>query len=695
MATAPDISKTLNATYTIDFTRPLGSNGHGNGNGHSKANGNGHSNGNGNGNGKATAQTHANAPVTGLGGVAYPATGRQPGRGDLIAIVVPPGLPPRAEALASETAVDLPGVMMPVEHGRIALPGGQYGYAVITAAPPGPAFALPARPLSETDLLDLVLKPAAQTLAKLHARRVTHRNIRPDNLFLAGNPAGVVLGPAWIAPPGSLQPPAYDPPYSAMCLPAGRGDGVPADDIYALGAVMLALAVGRAPLAGLDADAVVRRKLTLGSYAALLEDDRLPPAVGDLVRAMLADDPDHRPSAALLMDPVTARGRRVTARPTRRATRELMVGAESVLDARGLAYAMAREPGPAAALLRAGAADEWLRRDLGDAALAQQVDEVLRAHGGNGRPDSRPDAQLVAAVVPVLDRLAPLCWDGVAWWPDAAGPALATASPADADRIEHALVQDAATTWWIARAGRTENQALTAMARLARSLLAMPGPAGGRRRVLYTLNPLLACASPGLANACVCRLEDVLPALEVLAATAEARRALPIDLELGAFLASRADPQRTGGVAAMIERPPANVDPVLFQLRVLSMLQTKLLAGPLPQLGTWMQEQAIPLLDGWNNKAARAALEARLRQLAKAGQLGPMLAAIEDPAAQAADAQGAEQARAEIGAIDAMLQAVADGVAARAEYAQRLGQELAVGAGMTALAGALVALALG
>ncbi len=33
MATAPDISKTLNATYTIDFTRPLGSNGHGNGNG--------------------------------------------------------------------------------------------------------------------------------------------------------------------------------------------------------------------------------------------------------------------------------------------------------------------------------------------------------------------------------------------------------------------------------------------------------------------------------------------------------------------------------------------------------------------------------------------------------------------------------------------------------------------------------------
>jgi hypothetical protein len=233
------------------------------------------------------------------------------------------------------------------------------------------------------------------------------------------------------------------------------------------------------------------------------------------------------------------------------------------------------------------------------------------------------------------------------------------------------------------------------MARLARSLLAMPGPAGGRRRVLYTLNPLLACASPGLANACVCRLEDVLPALEVLAATAEARRALPIDLELGAFLASRADPQRTGGVAAMIERPPANVDPVLFQLRVLSMLQTKLLAGPLPHLGAWMQEQAIPLLDGWNNKAARAALEARLRQLAKAGQLGQMLAAIEDPAAQAADAQGAEQARAEIGAIDAMLQAVADGVAARAEYAQRLGQELAVGAGMTALAGALAALALG
>jgi len=366
------------------------------------------------------------------------------------------------------------------------------------------------------------------------------------------------------------------------------------------------------------------------------------------------------------------------------------------MDARGLAYAMACQPGQAAALLRAGTADEWLRRDLGDTALAQQVDEVLRGRGGaSGRADSRPDAQLVSAIVPVLDRLAPLCWDGVAWWPDATGPALATAAPADADRIEQALVQDAATTWWIARAGRTENASLSAMARMARSLLAMPGPAGGRPRLLYTLNPLLACASPALAHACVCRLEDVLPGLELLAATAEQRRGLPIDLELGAFLAARADPQRGGGVAAMIERPPANTDPALFQLRVLSILQTKLLSGPLPNIGAWMQEHAIPLLDNWNNKAARTALEARLRQLAKAGQLAPMLAAIEDPAAQAADAQGAKAAQAQIGAIDAMLQAIAEGLAERADYAQRLGQELAVGAGMTALAGALAALALG
>ena len=128
------------------------------------------------------------------------------------------------------------------------------------------------------------------------------------------------------------QPALFEPPYSAMCLPSGRGDGSIADDVYALGVLLLCLALGRAPLAQLDDSAILRRKLELGTYAALAGDERLPPIIGDLVRGMLAEDPEHRPTPTLLLDPASARGRRVAARPPRRAQRPIVLAQRRGLE---------------------------------------------------------------------------------------------------------------------------------------------------------------------------------------------------------------------------------------------------------------------------------------------------------------------------------------------------------------------------
>src|SRR6202011_5057089 len=117
--------------------------------------------------------------------------------------------------------------------------------------------------------------------------------VRPDNLFRAGPGEPALLGCAWAAPSASTQPALYEPPYSAMCPPSCRGEGSVADDVYALGVTLLVLAMGRIPLAGLDDKAILRRKLDMGSFAALVGDERLPAAIADLVRGMLAEDPAH------------------------------------------------------------------------------------------------------------------------------------------------------------------------------------------------------------------------------------------------------------------------------------------------------------------------------------------------------------------------------------------------------------------
>lgn len=311
------------------------------------------------------------APVGGL--AAFAATDRITGRSDFVAVQMQRHLSPRPRLLqALSTPID--GMLAPMGYGG----EGDACYAIATA-PPGPNLLARPGAWAESELLECVLRPVAHVLEDLQQRRVTHRNIRLDNVFQSAPRQPVVLGIAWVAPAAMAQPALFEPPYSAMCLPAGRGDGNIADDVYALGVLLLCLALGHVPSGGnLDEPAIINRKLSLGTFTALAGDERLPPIIGDLVRGMLAEDPEHRPTPTLLLDPASARGRRVAARPPRRAQRPITIASTDVWDARSLAYAMAKEPEAGINALRSGVVEYWLRRALGDAQLATHVEELLR-----------------------------------------------------------------------------------------------------------------------------------------------------------------------------------------------------------------------------------------------------------------------------------------------------------------------------
>ena len=420
---------------------------------------------------------------------------------DLIAIQVARRAPARARALQM-LAEPIDHMLCPMAHGTATGPDGEPAYFVICPAPPGPSLAMHLRPWPEHLLIELLLRPVAHALEHLAGRNVTHRAIRPNNVFQGQRGQPVVLGAAWAAPPAMHQPALFEPPYSAMCLPAGRGEGEIADDVYALGVLLLTLSLGRLPLAGLDETAILRRKLDLGSHAALVGDERLPPVIADLTRGMLAEAPEHRPPPALLLDPAVARGRRVAARPPRRAGRPLAVADTAVWNARSLAHAMATEPDHGLAMLRGGAALQWLRRGLGDGALAVRLEEMLRPRGETAAEEARSDALTLMRAITVIDPLAPLCWRGVAFWPDGLGPVLAAGADDSAllGRFEELLSLEAIGVWAMLRGERSDAALLRVEARQHRAWLATRGLAGGMPRLAYLLNPLLPCASPLVAR---------------------------------------------------------------------------------------------------------------------------------------------------------------------------------------------------
>tara|TARA_R110002012_G_scaffold35218_1_gene100897 strand:- start:560 stop:2560 length:2001 start_codon:yes stop_codon:yes gene_type:complete len=576
---------------------------------------------------------------------------------DYFALVGDPKVPLRVEALNGLKGFPHHNLMRVHDHGVVnwTLTGRRMPVLILDR-PRGPRlFSDPGQiiaPFTDEQLSRGFLTPLVATMREMSQRGVTHRNIRPDNLFYSDvSRRSVMLGECVSGPPGYFQPDNCESLECAMADRTARGDGGVLDDLFSVGVTLLSLLTGRMLPEPTDPQRMIFDRINFGSYASLIGGTRLQMNMVEVLRGLLTDDSRERWTIRDLE--LWLGGRRLTPKQVKlptRAARPLTVGGGTYENVRAVAHAIGRNWNTAAEMIRGQDFDNWLRRSLGDETVVEAVNKVTGGANGIQNAPKDEDARLVTRVAVGLDPSAPIRHKGFSCHIDGVGPTLALNFNDDATRQKvAAFIASRSVGPWMSVQTRSKQDLLELFSKFDKlpTLMNNSGPGYGIERVLYELNEDIHCMSSMIEHLYVTDPAEVIPSLEAVA-QGQNRPPIPMDRHLAAFLGARSP-----DIEERLLRPLGNSSDTrpaidaLNVIRLLARIQTLSRNGPMPGLCHWFVELMKPAVNGFHNLKARAAVENNVMKASESGQLVEILKIFDDQKAQQRDQQGFARAQQE------------------------------------------------
>lgn len=553
--------------------------------------------------------------------------------GSVFARVCAPHALPRVEMMNSLRNMRDAAVMRPLAWGPVPMPGtDRPRLAVVFERPAqGPLMASDVTtmtPLATDEASRLVLAPAVLALGLLAQRNTTHRAIRPSNMYWAG-PArdSIMLGDCVTDGPAMTQPAMFETISSAMTPPIGRGDGLTADDFYALGVSLLIITTGECALFSATDAQVIEAKVSRGSYTALMGNGRMQFGMRDVLQGLLNDDVDNRWGLAELEQWLMGGRRNAIPENTRTTVaRAFEFEGKEFTNCRALAHAFTLNPKSGAKTGADPEFEKWLTRNITDEDITTRIQMVTRTRGSGSGSKSSLDARQLSQICAALDSNGPIRYKDLVAKSPALGNVLADAfmrkDKAMVSLVGEIIGNGLATEWYLAQTGqlqmRYEKQIV--QIRMQQTTLNNSGIGHGIERCLYTLSPSFACFSEVLEDHLVTDVRDLLPALEEIVSTRGKLQKL-VDRHLAAFIAARGKTNLDRRLAAL-ESAKGDVNQIrLGMLGILAALQHKYGPSELPCLTEWLAGELEPAINRFGARSTRDEIRKRLATAASGGRL--------------------------------------------------------------------------
>ena len=611
---------------------------------------------------------------------AYSVEDRREAGSQLFALICTPGLPIRDDIIDDLMASDIPGLMKLVDWGKIHWPPlNQTAMVMIYRRPMGgkvtSTYDADGFRITEYDIPVQVIKRLGSAIRELSIRKITHRAIRPNNLYYIDEErTQMVLGDCVTTPPGFDQPAIFDSLPAAMASPGGRGPGEVKDDLFSLGITVLFFLLEENPIAEMEVDDQVIQRAEIGTYQVLLKNYRLPAKMTEVLRGLLSDEPDERWGTGELETWIN--GKRPAALP-----RKTLVKAEApfkfekyeLTAPRALAHALTKNVAEAAKSIKSGDLEIWARSDLKISGLADSIKEIAEVATINVNKADSKDDFVVTKVSLIMDPTGPIRYRGFSFTPDGFGGAMAVEYlRRQENKFSAEVLSRNILGIWIAAQDSNSPEIFSNDANFKelRRIQQKVSLGYGIERCLYEENQSLACQSPNISQDYVTNVKEILTALDRAANRADTT-GKPIDRHVAGFIAAHFDQDIEPHLDALAS--PGEASALIGMLSLLALMQWKLEGEPVYGLSSWMGGLLGPAINSYYNRTTRREIEGEIPKLVRQGSLPDLFDLIDNAERRRDDLNGFEEAQAEYATAEAEVKELTENEENRANSAESSG----------------------